>query len=183
MADRLAGHHRGCRRADAGRSRRDVRAARQSRADGAAHRRSGGGCVGRRLVDCRGHFHIGQTRRARRQDRRDRADDLRAACGAHGELGRHHQSQPPLYAAAPGQVGGGNRLAADRRRPDRSRHDGAARQPAAGPERTRSRRHRRACLHRARRHQRHPFLRRYADDRSRSRRADAIRRRSAGLHE
>ena len=79
------------------------------------------------------------------------------------KFGADRQPQPPLYAAAPGQVGGGNRLDADRRRLDRSRHDGAARRPAAGLERARSRRSGGARLHRARRHQRHPFLRRHAD--------------------
>ena len=113
---------------------------------------------------------------ARRQGRRHRPDDVRAARHACGKIRRHRQSQSPLYAAAPGQVGGGNRLDADRRRADRSRHDGAARRPAAWNERARSRRSGRARLHRARRHQRHPFFRRHPDGQAASRRADAVRR-------
>ena len=48
---------------------------------------------------------LGEARSARRQGRRHRADDLRAACDACGKIRHHRQSQPPLYAAAPGQVG------------------------------------------------------------------------------
>ena len=114
--------------------------------------------------------------RARRQGRRHRPDDVRAARHACGKIRRHRQSQPPLYAAAPGQIGGGNRLDADRRCADRSRHDGAARQFAAGPERTRTRRHCRARLHRPRWHQCYPFFWRHADGRAES---SACRRNSS----
>ncbi len=124
MADRLAGDHRGGQRAHARRAGRDVRAARQSRADGAADCRSGGGRVGRRLVGRRRRCDLGEAWSARGQGRRHRPDDVRAAWHACGKIRRDRQSQPPLYTAAPGQVGGGNRLDADRRRLDRSRHDG-----------------------------------------------------------
>ena len=95
-------------------------------------------------------------------------------------FGSARESQSPLRAAAPDQVRGRARLAAHRRRLDRSRHERAARRPAAGLERARSRRSGRAVLCGARRHQRHSLFRRHADGRATAWRADAIRRQPQG---
>ena len=116
VAHRLAGHRRGGRRLHAGRARRIVRAARQSRAAGAAAGRAGRSRLGRRLVDRRGHCRTGKARGARRPGRRHRADDFRAARDAGGAVRRDRQSQPDLYAPAADQIGRGDRLDADRRR-------------------------------------------------------------------
>ena len=79
-----------------------------------------------------------------------------------GKVRRAEESQRDLHPAAPGQIGRGDRLAADRRAFHRSRHAGAARRLEAGPERARARRPGRARLRRAWRHQRHPLHRRDA---------------------
>ena len=52
---------------------------------------------------------------AQRPHRLHRAADRRAARAAFRAFPTHRQSQPRLYAAAPGQIGGGARLAAHRR--------------------------------------------------------------------
>ena len=124
---------------------------------------AGRGRLGRRLVDRRRHRGVGAPRRARRQGRRHRPDDLRAARDAHGAIRRYRQSQSPLYAAAPGQVGGRNRLDADRRRLDGSRHDGLRDGLRPGLSERELGDLVDAILHRARRHQRHPFFRRHRD--------------------
>ena len=83
-------------------------------------------------------------------------------------FGKVDKPQPRLCAAAAGEIGGGDRLAAHRRLAQRPRHGGPARRAHARAHRARARRPRRARLCGAGRHQRHPLHRRDADARSRA---------------
>ena len=76
VADRLAGDRRSGRRLHARPARRLVRAARQSRAAGAAACGAGRSRMGRRLVDRRRDRRAGASRGARRPCRRNRPDDV-----------------------------------------------------------------------------------------------------------
>ena len=112
---------------------RAVPAIRQPPAAGEEARRPGRGRVGRRVLDRRRHRGAGQARRARRPRRRHRAAEFRAARGAVGTLRQGREPQPRLCAAAPRQVGGGDRLAHHRRLAQRPRHGGSARRaPSRG---------------------------------------------------